>query len=54
MHYLDNALLGVHGLDKLCLGDVLYGLYIVRATSRGTAWLHAVNIYMYLYVHMLH
>ena len=29
MHYLDNALLGVRGLDKLQLGDVHYNLCII-------------------------
>ena len=41
VHYLDNALLGVHGLDKLWLGGVW--LVYSECNIKGTTWRHAIR-----------
>ena len=45
MHYLDNALLGVHGLGKLWLGGVWLEHTVVSG-YKGITWSHAVSRYI--------
>ena len=49
VHYLDNALLGVHGLDELWLGDVRFEYSVCNI--KITAWHHTISIHIYTYIH---